>query len=400
MLAPFSELTGQLTAATTACHATIPAMGNHRRSLRRLKPRVRRRTQPGTKPGTLTIPADARPTTLRVMAYNKERVMEREVHDPLELRELVNQWPVVWVDVAGLGNEATLRAIADIFHIHPLALEDIVHVHQRSKVDPFDQNLYCVMRIPDPTNEQISEQFSLVLGKNYLVTFQERPGDCFDLIRAGIRHGQSAMRLGTKADFLAYRLIDAAVDAYFPVLEGIGDHLDQLDDQVAAAESRASFAELHTVKRELLMLRRAAWPLRDAINELRLDTTPFISPDTRVYLRDCYDHTVQLIDLLESYRDIAGDVRDFYLTAISNRMNDIMKTLTVIATIFLPLSFIAGVYGMNFDTDASPWNMPELNWRYGYPFALALMAAVAVGMLFFFKRRGWLRGDPSREEKE
>ena len=344
-------------------------MGNHRRSLRRLKPRVRRRTQPGTKPGTLTIPADAQPTTLRVMAYNKERVLEREVQDPHELRELVNQWPVVWVDVVGLGSEATLRAIADIFHIHPLALEDIVHVHQRAKVDPFDQNLYCVMRIPDPTNEQISEQFSLVLGKNYLVTFQERPGDCFDLIRAGIRHGQSAMRLGTKADFLAYRLIDAAVDAYFPVLEGIGDHLDQLDDQVAAAESRASFSELHTVKRELLMLRRAVWPLRDAINELRLDTTPFISPDTRVYLRDCYDHTVQLIDLLESYRDIAGDVRDFYLTAISNRMNEIMKTLTVIATIFLPLSFIAGVYGMNFNTEASPWNMPELNWRFGYPFA-------------------------------
>jgi magnesium transporter len=374
-------------------------MGNHRRTLRRLKPRVRRRTKPGTKPGTLSIPTDARPTTLRVMAYNKERVLEREVHDPHELRQLLNEWPVMWVDVVGLGNEATLRAIAEIFQIHPLALEDIVHVHQRAKVDTFDQNLLCVLRISDASNEQISEQFSVVLGKNYLVTFQERPGDCFDLIRAGIRHDQSAMRLGTKADFLAYRLIDAAVDAYFPVLEGIGDHLDQLDDQVAAAESRASFAELHTVKRELLMLRRAVWPLRDAINELRLDTTPFISPDTRVYLRDCYDHTVQLIDLLESYRDIAGDVRDFYLTAISNRMNEIMKTLTVIATIFLPLSFIAGVYGMNFNTEVSPWNMPELNWRYGYLFSLALMAAVAVGMLYWFKRRGWLRGDPSREEK-
>jgi magnesium transporter len=375
-------------------------MRNHRRSLRRLKPRVRRRTQPGSKPGTLTIPTDARPTTLRVMAYNKERVIEREVHDPHELRELVNQWPAVWVDVVGLGSEATLRAIAEIFHIHPLALEDIVHVHQRAKVDPFDQNLYCVMRIPDPTNEQISEQFSLVLGKNFLVTFQERPGDCFDLIRAGIRHDQSAMRLGAKADYLAYRLIDAAVDAYFPVLEGIGDHLDQLDDQVAAAESRASFSELHTVKRELLMLRRAVWPLRDAINELRLETTPFIAPDTRLYLRDCYDHTVQLIDLLESYRDIAGDVRDFYLSTISNRMSETMKTLTVIATIFLPLSFIAGVYGMNFETEVSPWNMPELNWRFGYPYSLALMAAVAAGMLYYFKRRGWLRGDPSRDERQ
>jgi magnesium transporter len=208
------------------------------------------------------------------------------------------------------------------------------------------------------------------------------------------------MRLEIRPDFLAYRLIDAAIDSYFPVLERTGDHLDRLDDQVSAAESHAAFAELHTVKRELLMLRRAIWPIRDAINELRRDTTPFITNETRVYLRDCYDHTVQLIDLLESYRDIAGDVRDFYLSAVSNRMNEIMKMLTVIATIFLPLSFIAGVYGMNFRPEASPWNMPELNWRYGYPFALALMAAVAAGMLLFFKRRGWLRGDPSRIEAQ
>jgi magnesium transporter len=375
-------------------------MGNHRRSLRRLKPRVRRRTEPGTKPGTLTIPADARPTTIRVMAYDKDRVVEREVQHPHELRELVNQWPVVWVDIAGLANGGTLRAVADVFHIHPLALEDIVHVHQRAKVDTYDANLFCVLRIPDCTNEQLTEQFSLVLGKNYLITFQERPGDCFDLIRTGIRHEQSIMRLEIRPDFLAYRLIDAAIDSYFPVLERTGDHLDRLDDQVSAAESHAAFAELHTVKRELLMLRRAIWPIRDAINELRRDTTPFITNETRVYLRDCYDHTVQLIDLLESYRDIAGDVRDFYLSAVSNRMNEIMKMLTVIATIFLPLSFIAGVYGMNFRPEASPWNMPELNWRYGYPFALALMAAVAAGMLLFFKRRGWLRGDPSRIEAQ
>jgi magnesium transporter len=238
----------------------------------------------------------------------------------------------------------------------------------------------------------------LILGKDYLLTFQERPGDCFDLIRAGIRHEQSMMRLGLKPGLLAYRLIDASIDAYFPVLESIGDHLDRLDDQSAFAQSQTGFAELHGVKRELLMLRRAVWPLRDAINELRRETTPFVSAEASVYLRDCYDHAVQLIDLLESYRDISGDVRDFYLSSVSNRMNEIMKTLTVIATIFLPLSFIAGVYGMNFNPDVSRWNMPELNWRYGYQFALGLMAAVAAGMLLFFKRRGWLRGDPSRDD--
>jgi magnesium transporter len=368
-------------------------MTNHRRSRRRLKPRIRRRTEPGTKPGTLSIPHDAHPTTIRVMAYDRERVVEHEVRDPHELEQLTAQWPVVWVDVVGLGTETTLRALAKIFHIHPLALEDIVHVHQRAKVDPYDDNLFCVLRVPDPSNEQLTEQFSLVLGKNYLLTFQERPGDCYDLIRAGIRQHQSAMRQGIKPGILAYRLIDASIDAYFPVLEGIGDHLDQLDDRTAAAETQAAFAELHAVKRELLMLRRAVWPLRDAINELRRETTPFVSDEARVYLRDCYDHAVQLIDLLESYRDIAGDVRDFYLSSISNRMNEVMKTLTVIATIFLPITFIAGVYGMNFD------HMPELRWRYGYLLSLALMAAVAVGMLWYFKRRGWLSGDPSRVDE-
>jgi magnesium transporter len=193
--------------------------------------------------------------------------------------------------------------------------------------------------------------------------------------------------------------MDAAIDAYFPVLETIGDHLDRLDDPDIGGESRGAFAALHGVRRELLMLRRAVWPIRDMVSVLRSEMTPLVADTTRVYLRDCYDHAVQLIDLLESYRDIAGDVRDYYLSSISNRMNEIMKTLTVIATIFLPLSFIAGVYGMNFNPNASRWNMPELNWRYGYPFALALMSTVAAGMLIYFARRGWLRGDPSREQR-
>jgi magnesium transporter len=196
-----------------------------------------------------------------------------------------------------------------------------------------------------------------------------------------------------RPDYLAYRLIDAAIDAYFPVLEKIGDVLDGLDEKATSSSIDRSFAELHAVRRELLMLRRAIWPLRDAMSELRAEVTPFISDTTRLYLRDCYDHAVQLIDLLESYRDIGGDVRDFYLSTISNRMNQVMKTLTVISTIFLPLSFIASIYGMNFD------HMPELHWRYGYPFALTIMAVVAAGMLLNFKLRGWLNGDPSAEEE-
>jgi magnesium transporter len=369
-------------------------MANQRRTRRRLKPRVRQQTSPGAKPGTLAIAPDASPTTIRVMAYSQERVIEKDIDDPHELKELLGHWPVLWIDVIGLASEAKLRAIAEVFKIHPLALEDIVHVHQRAKVDPYDHNLFCVLRIPDHSNEQLTEQFSLVLGKNYLVTFQERPGDCFGVIRTAIRNEASATRHGVQPDYLAYRLIDASIDAYFPILEAIGDHLDRLDDRSVAGDSRAAFSELHATKRELLMLRRAIWPLRDALNELRRESMPFICDSTRVYIRDCYDHTVQLIDLLESYRDIAGDVRDFYLSSISNRMNQVMKTLSLIATICMPMSIVAGVFGMNFD------HMPELHWRLGYLYALALMAAVGVVMYIFFRWRGYLAGDPSPADEE
>ena len=380
-------------------------MSKRRKTPRPAEPRIHGH-KPGAKPGTIEIEPGAKPTTIRVMAYDKERVVEQKIDSPAQLNAFLGKWPVLWVDVVGLGSEETLRAVAQMFHIHPLAIEDVVHTHQRAKVDTYDENLYIVLRIPDSSDEQLCEQLSLFLGKNYVITFQERPGDCFDLIRSGVRLKDSAARQSLQPDYLAYRLIDASIDAYFPILENIGDHLDDLDDPGAVAETNLAFSELHVVRRELLMLRRAVWPLRDAISELRSDVTPFICDGTRVYLRDCYDHAVQLIDLLESYRDIAGDVRDYYLSTISNRMNEVMKTLTVIATIFLPLSFIAGVYGMNFNPQASRWNMPELNWLFGYPFALGLMAAVAGGMLWWFKRRGWLSGTfiedkplPKKDEK-
>jgi len=367
-------------------------MSNRFKNLRRAKPRARKRSAVGAKPGTVTIQPDAVPTTIRIMAYDKDRVVEQAVEDPNELRDLLGKWPVLWVDVVGLGSEDTLRALAQIFHIHPLALEDIVHTNQRAKVDTYDENLFIVLRIADTSHEQICEQFSLILGKNYLVTFQERPGDSFDLVRAGIRVRDSVTRQGVHPDYLAYRLIDASIDAYFPLLEAIGDHLDDLDDPSAVTQSDKAFSQLHIVRRELVLLRRAIWPIRDAISELRSEVTPFVCESTRLYLRDCYDHSVQLIDLMESYRDIAGDVRDYYLSTISNRMNEVMKILTLIATIFLPITFLAGVWGMNFDPDSSPYNMPELRWRYGYPMAWGLMVLTVAGMFWYFKHKGWLRG--------
>ena len=208
----------------------------------------------------------------------------------------------------------TLKGIAEVFQIHPLAMEDVVNVHQRAKADQFANNVYCVMRMPDSSHDQLTEQLSIVLGKNYVVTFQEGPSDCFDLVRNRIRHDQSVVRDQATADYLAYRLLDAVVDAYFPIMENIGDRLDDLDDRTTAGGGHAAFAELHIVKRELLLLRRAIWPLRDAIRELQVEDTPFMSNQTRLFLRDCHDHAIQLIDLLEAYRDIASDIRDFHLS--------------------------------------------------------------------------------------
>lgn len=364
-------------------------MSNHHRR-RKPKPRIHRRAAPGTKPGTMNVAPDAISTTIDVIAYSKDRIVEKSHIQPQDLQQFLNEWSVVWVNVIGLGSAETLESIARTFHIHPLAMEDIVNVHQRAKADQYEQNVYCVVRMPEPQKEELTEQLSLILGKKYVVTFQEGPGDCFDLVRNRLRHEHSVMRQESQADYLAYRLLDAVVDAYFPILEAIGDRLDDLDDRTSAGDGQSAFADLHVVKRELLLLRRAIWPLRDAIRELQVEDTPYIGNQMRLFLRDCHDHSIQLIDLVEAYRDICSDIRDFHLSTVSLRMNEIMKTLTIIATIFIPLSFIAGVYGMNFDTEVSPWNMPELHWRYGYPFALALMAIMTGMMLSYFKRHGWI----------
>jgi magnesium transporter len=192
------------------------------------------------------------------------------------------------------------------------------------------------------------------------------------------------------SDYLAYALIDATIDGYFPVLEALGEQIEQLEDDVIAQPEPQQVDRLHRIKRDLLTLRRAVWPTRDMVNDLIRDESPHISPTTRVFLRDCYDHTIQLMDVVETYREIASSQLDVYLSSLSARMNEIMKVLTIIATIFIPLSFIAGVYGMNFDPDTSPWNMPELRWYWGYPFSLLLMAAVGFGLLYWFWRRGWI----------
>ena len=370
-------------------------MGNHRKNGKGKRAVFRRQTLPGAVPGTLEIDPGAPFPKIHVIGFSPDTIEEKEVTDTAELPTFLETWPVTWVNIDGIGDSATLLALAEIFQIHKLALEDVVHVHQRSKVDEYDNNLFVVARMASFVNEELeTEQLSIFLGDGYIVTFQEREGDCLEPVRDRIRKGKGRIRR-SGADYLAYAILDAVVDAWFPVLEDYGETLQRLEDSILEKPDSPTISSIHRVKRDLLEVRRTVWPTRETVNSLMRESD-FIQPDTHLYLRDCYDHVIQIIDMVESYRDMASGLMEFYLSSVSNRMNEIMKVLTIIATIFIPLTFIAGIYGMNFNPEASPWNMPELNWRYGYLFFWVIMAVIGGAMALFFRRRGWL-GSPGRK---
>lgn len=352
------------------------------------------RTAPYIPPGTISVHPEAAHPAVRVIAYSRDQFIDQQLREPEQIRQFLHKFPMTWVNVDGLGDADTIKAIGEIFGIHGLALEDVVHVRQRSKVDEYERHIYIVARMIDRDGGHLgTEQLSMFLGKDYVLTFQERAGDCLDAIRNRARQNLGRVREAS-ADYLAYAILDAVVDEYFPVLEHHGDRLEELEDDVFARPDPAWAAQVHDIKRELLVLRRAVWPLREAVNALHRHTSVLISPDTRVYFRDLYDHTVQLIDLIEVYRELSTGLIEMYISGVTHRMNEIIKVLTIISTIFIPLTFIAGIYGMNFDPELSRWNMPELRWRFGYFFALGVMATVAMGMLAFFWRRGWLGRKP------
>lgn len=372
---------------------------SRRRSHRRKRklPRIRRRTAPGTTPGTLTVPSDAARPTMHIVKYTETALHEEEVRDIGRMREFMDEAAVTWVHVDGLGDIELLHQLSEAFGLHRLALEDVVNVHQRPKVEEYADHLFIVLRTVSATAEVHGEQLSIFLGKNFVLTFQERAGDCLEPIRARLREARGRIRqLG--ADYLAYALIDAVVDGYFPVVDEYGERIERLDEQIAAGHSPHLMEALHDIRADLMALRRAIRPLRDAFVLLMPDPHSLISKETQFYLRDCYDHAVQLTDLLDTYRELCADLRDYYMSSINNRMNEIMKVLTIIATVFIPLSFIAGIYGMNFNTRL-PGNMPELNWPYGYGFALLLMGGVGLGLIAFIWRKGWLSGGGTLVER-
>lgn len=365
------------------------------------KRRLHREPAPGAPPGTLVLEPGGR-SKIVCIDYCDEHFIERELGSIDEcVQYLIDDTPsITWIDVRGLSDRATLERMGEIFKIHPLALEDVVNTPQRPKTDAYPDQQLVITRMAwmSDSGGLVTEQLGILFGKDYVLTIQEEAErDVLETVRDRLRTKRGSIRT-SGADHLAYAIIDAAVDGFYPVLETFGERLEELELEAAQAP-RGMSREIHGIKRELLRLRRAAWPQRDLVNGLLRDGSPHVKAETRVYLRDTYDHLVQVMDMVETFREIASSIMDLYLSGVSNRMNEIMKVLTVMSTIFLPLTFIAGLYGMNFDPASSPYNMPELKWRYGYFVALGLMAASSIGLLTFYLRKGWIaQGGMDKDE--
>jgi len=342
----------------------------------------------GLPPGTPVYvgPEKAREVRITVIDYGPDGVVERKLADPAECRPFKDQPTVTWVNVDGIHNPAVMQTLAEVFGLHPLVQESVLNTEQRPKLEDFDAYLFTVFKMLQWDEEHTrvaTEQVSLIFGKGFVLSFQERPGDVFDAVRDRIRNAKGRIRkMG--ADYLAYSLIDAVVDGYFAVLEKLGDRLEVLEERLIDRPQPRTMREIHHLKREALLLRKSIWPLREVISGMQRTESKLITRETGVYLRDVYDHTIQVIDTMETIRDLLAGMVDTYLSNVSNRMNEVMKVLTIIATIFIPLTFVAGIYGMNFDY------MPELHQKWAYPAVLVLMAVVAGGMVLYFRRKRWI----------
>lgn len=359
-----------------------------------------RQPVPGSSPGMLTPPATdgaVRKPRVRLIEYDANHLEEREVTDIDQLIRELDGSKVTWINVDGLGDTEALEALGKRFDLHPLALEDVLHTGQRPKTEQFPDYLFIVAQMvyQDGKRRICGEQVSFFLGKNYLITVQEEADyDVFDPVRTRIRTGRGSIRKA-KADYLAYALLDSIIDHYFPVLEEVGGAIEDLEDDLLERPDRSMVLELHGHRRSLTQLRRYVWPLRDVVNGLLHDHSGLIKEPTKIFLRDCYDHTVQLMDFVESYKEITTGLMELYHSSVGLRTNEVMRVLTVITSIFIPLTFIVGVYGMNFAPEPPadrklPLNMPELYSPYGYPGVIVVMLLIAVAQLIFFRKKKWL----------
>jgi magnesium transporter len=357
-----------------------------------------RYSEPGTAPATLSVPSDVStsPPRLRYTRYDKDSIEEQVVSSVSEIPPPTPTGTVLWVELDGISDLSLLNALGEKFSLHPLALEDVLNLGQRPKVEPYDNHLFIVAQMLSAEDDgSVSrEQISMFLGPGFLFTIEEDPDtDTFRPVHERLRTARGMIRkMGP--DYLAYALMDAIVDHKFPLLEELGEALDEMDNKVVEKPSIEQVHELHQAKRLLTHLRRYVWPEREVISSLLHDESGLVKRETKVYLRDCYDHTVQVMDLIESYRDAATANMDMYLSSVGMRTNEIMRVLTVISSIFIPLTFLAGIWGMNFSVERDgkpmPWNMPELHQPWGYPACLALMLAIALVQVVYFRRKKWI----------
>lgn len=346
-----------------------------------------RNDKTGAPPGTVVYYGEQQTEKVKItlIEYNETEFIEKDFYELSECVTHINPNMVRWINVDGVHDAQLIESIGKQFNIHPLTLEDIVNTHQRAKFEDYENYVVCMMKmITQEESDMHSEQLCVVLMEGTVISFQEvEGGDAFDYIRNRLRQGKGRIRkMG--ADYLAYALLDAVVDCYFGILEKIGDKIEDLEETLMREPTRETLHELHNMKMDMIYIRKAVWPMRELINNMQRSETELIKPTTDIYLRDVHDHAIRVIDTVETYRDLLSSMMDIYLSSVSNKMNEVMKVLTIITTIFVPVTFIAGVYGMNFEF------MPELHSKWGYPVALGLMAVIIVLLLFYFKRKKWL----------
>ena len=348
---------------------------------------------PGTPPGTLVGREEiaAGVFTISLIDYTDTEFTDKELVTAEECRPFLDKESVTWIHLQGNTSADTLKNIGNMFGLHPLAMEDVLNKGQRPKIEEYDEQLFIILSMPARVvGTTTTEQVSIFLGDGYIISLHTGNTDPFDPLRARIRKQGSKIR-SLKADYLLYCILDMVIDQGYPVLESYGEEIADIEELLlTSTANQTTLVEIHRMRRELLLLMRNLWPQREIMNTLLRGNSELINENTLLYLRDCYDHTIQIMDLIETYRDMATNLIDVYLSSVSHRLNEIMRVLTIIATIFIPLTFVVGLYGMNFSNPTSPWAMPELHWYYGYPMVLLVMMIIVVAMLSYFKRRKWL----------
>ena len=348
---------------------------------------------PGTSPGTLIDSGEvaAGETTIHLIDYTATEFLEKKLATTDECQHYLEKDSITWIHLQGPAQAETIQKIGNIFKLHPLSLEDILNKGQRPKIEEYDDLLFVIMSMPIEVDGITTiEQVSIFLGENYIISFLGGRTDPFDPLRQRLRKLNGGIR-SKKADYLLYCILDLVIDQGYPILEVLGEKIEIIEEELLTTSAKQSAPhEIHRIRRELLLLRRNLWPQREVINKLLRSENPLIKAGTSIYIRDCYDHTIQILDLLENYREMATSLIDIYLSSASQRLNEIMRVLTMIATIFIPLTFVVGLYGMNFSHPDSPWAMPELHWYFGYPMVWGVMIAIVLAMVIYFKRKDWL----------